>query len=121
MGNGLLQQAGDMGIVKLVDLLATLLIGPDEPEVSKHSEVLRHRGLLHVGFRRELLDRPRPLRQAAEELDPAPGREAVHGVGDEVRSVRIDGGQIDVVPLGDLNMISKMHASWRMHCGTVSV
>jgi hypothetical protein len=54
--DGLLEEAGDMGIVQLVDLLAAVLLGPDEAEVSKHSEVLRNCWLLHVGFGRELLD-----------------------------------------------------------------
>ena len=52
----LLEEAGDMRIVQLVDLLAAVLLGPDEAEVPQHSEVLRHCWLFHVGFVRELLD-----------------------------------------------------------------
>ena len=120
MSDGLFEEAGDMGIVQFVDLLAALFLGPDETEVSKHSKVLRHRWLLHIGFGGELLDRARPLGQAAEELDPAPGGEAVHRVGYEVRRSRIDGRQIDVVPLADLAIIPEMHARRRMHCGIVT-
>ena len=96
-----------MGIVQFVDLLAAVLLRADEAQVSKHSEVLRHCWLLQVGFGRELLDRARPLSQPAEELDPAAGCESVHRVGDEVRRVGIDGGQVDVVPLGDLTIIAQ--------------
>jgi hypothetical protein len=45
------------------------------------------------------------LGQAAEELDPAAGCESIHSVGDEIRGVGIDRGQVDVVPFGDVTII----------------
>jgi len=119
VGDGLLEEAGDVRIGQFIDLLAALFVGSNEAKGSEHPELLGDRRLLHVGLGGELLDRPRALCETAQELNTAPGSEAVHRVGDEVRGFRIDRGQIDVVPSGDRAIIAEMYARRRMSCGTV--
>jgi hypothetical protein len=61
VGDRLLKWTGEVLVMELVDLPASVLLGSDEAEISEYAKLLGYRRLLHGGLGRQLLDRSRTL------------------------------------------------------------
>ena len=85
--DGLAQQRTDVIIVQRVDHLPAIALADHEPEVAKHPELLRDRGLSHAEVAGEVADRTGAGPEAAEDPHPARRRERLHRLGDRARGI----------------------------------
>ncbi len=75
---GLIEQRGDMGVEQPVDHLASTSVSGDQPKIPQHSQLVRHRRLLHPNFHAELTNRALAGTQTIEYPDPAGRRKSAH-------------------------------------------
>src|SRR5205085_2269148 len=78
--DGLVEQVGNVGVVKGVDDGAAASFADYKTEVAEYAELLRHRRPFHRHRLGELADRAWSLAEAAEDADAARGRERLHSL-----------------------------------------
>lgn len=119
VAQGLVKQTGHMGVVEVVDHLASVSRPDDEPEVAQDTQLVGDGRLLHVDGSGQLANRARAFAEPTEDADPARRGQRPHHPGDVDRALRRD-RRARCDHMGRCHMHTSLHAHANMSSRVVT-